>query len=160
MIQVPFTGGCQCEAVRYRGSMPPFVAYTCHCRACQKMTSSAFAICMHIPAESLEVTQGSPVTQQRTADDGNILTTHFCGDCGSPLFIANNARPGSGRSLSVRWTIRMRLKLLPISGLRADCPGSSCRPGSRFSMKARIGDRITRPIRHALKGPESTRFAP
>ncbi|MCP5458091.1 MAG: GFA family protein [Gammaproteobacteria bacterium] len=73
--------------------MPPFVAYTCHCRACQKMTSSAFAICMHIPAESLEVTQGSPVTQQRTADDGNILTTHFCGDCGSPLFIANNARP-------------------------------------------------------------------
>lgn len=93
MIEVPFEGGCQCQTVRYRCSMPPYVAYTCHCRECQKMTSSAFATCMQVPAESFEVIEGSPAAQQRISDDGNTLTTSFCGKCGSALYISNSARP-------------------------------------------------------------------
>lgn len=93
MLDVPFQGGCQCRTVRYRGSAPPFVAYTCHCLDCQRLTASAFATCMQVPAESLDLIAGAPRSRVRVADDGNRLTTWFCGDCGSALYTGNDARP-------------------------------------------------------------------
>lgn len=93
MLSIPFEGGCLCEAVRYRCTAPPFVAYTCHCLACQHITSSAFATCIHVPTEALTLINGSPTTALRTADSGNSLTTSFCADCGSALFVANSCRP-------------------------------------------------------------------
>ena len=62
MIETPYEGGCQCQSIRYRCSALPFVAYTCHCRACQRLTSSAFATYMQVPAEALELIKGSPST--------------------------------------------------------------------------------------------------
>ena len=51
-------GGCECGEVRYRlGSMPIFVN-CCHCRQCQKLSGSAFAINAMIEADRVEVTQG------------------------------------------------------------------------------------------------------
>ena len=38
------TGGCQCGAIRYEISSPPVELYVCHCRECQKQSSSAFGI--------------------------------------------------------------------------------------------------------------------
>lgn len=93
MLQVPFAGGCQCEAIRYRCSASPFVAYTCHCLACQRLTASAFATCIQIPAEALTVSQGVVSSRARTSDRGNRLMTAFCGTCGSALYVANSARP-------------------------------------------------------------------
>lgn len=71
----------------------PYVAYTCHCRECQKLTASAFLTCMHVAAESLDFSSGELAADTRVADSGNTLTTYFCGDCGSTLFIHNSARP-------------------------------------------------------------------
>ncbi len=88
-----FEGGCACSAVRFRCTAEPFVAYTCHCRACQRITASAFATCMQVPVEALTVTEGAPKQAVRTADSGNRLTTSFCASCGSALFVANSARP-------------------------------------------------------------------
>ena len=93
MLEVPFQGGCQCGALRYRCQAPPFVSYTCHCQACQHVTSSAFATCIQVPAEALTVIEGTPSLADREADSGNRLTTTFCGRCGSALFVANAARP-------------------------------------------------------------------
>lgn len=93
MLEVPFEGGCQCRAVRYRCTAGPFVAYTCHCRECRKLGSSAFMTCVQVPAEALSVTRGSPASRERVADSGNRLTTSFCGDCGSALFSANSTKP-------------------------------------------------------------------
>lgn len=93
LLSVPFDGGCQCGAVRYRCSASPFVCYTCHCLACQRITASAFATCIQVPAEALEVVSGSPGEFTRTADSGNSLTTSICKVCGSALFVANSARP-------------------------------------------------------------------
>ena len=90
---LPLAGGCQCGSCRYEVSAHPYVAYTCHCRECQKLTSSAFLTCMHVPAECLELSTGEPISKQRIADSGNTLTTYFCGACGSTLFIRNDARP-------------------------------------------------------------------
>ena len=93
MLSAPFEGGCQCGAVRYRSAALPFVCYTCHCRACQRITASAFATCIQVPTEGLEILSGSPGTFARTADSGNILTTSICKQCGSALFVANSSRP-------------------------------------------------------------------
>ena len=92
-MKAPYEGGCTCDAVRYRCDAPPFVAYTCHCLACQHLTSSAFATCMHVPTEALAVTRGSPASFDRIADSGNALTTSLCAACGSALFVANASRP-------------------------------------------------------------------
>lgn len=93
MIAPPLDGGCQCATVRYRCTAAPFVVYTCHCRACQAMTSSAFATCAQVPAEALRLLRGVPNTYERVADDGDRLTIAFCSTCASALFIANAARP-------------------------------------------------------------------
>ena len=92
-LDPPFEGGCLCGAVRYRCSAQPFVAYTCHCRDCQRITASAFATCIQVPAEALEILNGAPRNAVRIADSGNRLTTSFCGGCGSALVVAPDARP-------------------------------------------------------------------
>jgi hypothetical protein len=93
VIETPYEGDCQCQSIRYRCSALPFVAYTCHCRACQRLTSSAFATCMQVPAEALELIKGSPSTGVRESDSGKTLRTDFCSICGTALFTANSARP-------------------------------------------------------------------
>ncbi len=89
----PFDGGCLCGALRYRCSASPFVAYACHCTACQKVTSSAFATCIQLPAESVTVTAGKPRQVERMADSGNTLSNFFCPECSSTLYVQNHARP-------------------------------------------------------------------
>jgi hypothetical protein len=93
MISIPSSGNCQCGAVKYEVSAQPFVQYTCHCSECQKLTSSAFSLCMQVPSECLSITQGQAKSRERVTDSGNRLSTWFCGDCGSALFAQNSARP-------------------------------------------------------------------
>ena len=57
-------GGCFCGHVRYRITTPPMFVNCCHCRDCQKLTGSAFAINAMIEADRIEVTgEGQPVTE-------------------------------------------------------------------------------------------------
>lgn len=93
MLEAPFEGGCGCEAIRYRCTAAPFVAYTCHCLDCQHLTSSAFATCIQVTAEAFHVTTGSPASRERVAASGSRPSTSFCSACGSALFTANPARP-------------------------------------------------------------------
>ncbi len=43
-MELPQTGGCQCGKVRYEITQAPQSVYTCHCTACQRLTSSAFSM--------------------------------------------------------------------------------------------------------------------
>ena len=44
-------GGCACGAVRYRMEGGPIVVHGCHCRFCQRMSGSAFAVNVMIEAD-------------------------------------------------------------------------------------------------------------
>lgn len=88
-----YSGQCQCGAIGYQASAEPFVAYTCHCLECQRLSASAFMMCAQFPAEAVAVTQGEPATRSRGTDTGNRLKIWFCRDCGSALFVQNSARP-------------------------------------------------------------------
>jgi hypothetical protein len=53
-----FDGGCTCGAIRFRLNREPIFTNCCHCRDCQRMTGSAFAINAMIEADQVEVLTG------------------------------------------------------------------------------------------------------
>ena len=80
-------GGCECGRVRYRVEGPPIFVNCCHCRQCQKLSGSAFAINAMIERERVTVTAGSEGLQgeggqARCPDCGVLLwaTHRFFGD--------------------------------------------------------------------------------
>ncbi|MDP6427732.1 MAG: GFA family protein [Rhodospirillales bacterium] len=79
----PYTGGCQCGAIRYEFSCEPLTVYTCHCTDCQKTAASAFGMSVRVKAENFTLTKGEPNSIDIVADSGRTKTGLFCGDCGT-----------------------------------------------------------------------------
>lgn len=81
-------GGCECERVRYRAAGPPIFVNCCHCRQCQKLSGSAFAMNAMIERDRVQVTAGADAIEPargggaRCTDCGVILwgTHRFFGD--------------------------------------------------------------------------------
>jgi len=93
MDDLLYSGSCQCGECKYAVDRPYFVAYTCHCKTCQKLTSSAFMSCLQIAEESFHLVDGHLAQHQRIANSGNTLTNSFCGRCASLISVQNSARP-------------------------------------------------------------------
>jgi hypothetical protein len=79
-------GGCQCGAVRYVLTSDPLEVYVCHCRECQKQSSSAFGISVIARREAFTVTQGETRRWSRGTDSGRTLHCMFCPNCGSRVW--------------------------------------------------------------------------
>lgn len=77
----PFTGGCQCGAVRYALSAVPGSVTLCHCRMCQKASGGPFMAFAAIPLERIEWTSGLP----KTFRSSSYAERGFCEACGTPL---------------------------------------------------------------------------
>lgn len=80
-LQLPLTGGCQCGRVRYRISAMPVVFYLCHCKECQRHTSSAFGESLRVRSADLEI-EGDLKTVRRIAESGALREGSFCPECG------------------------------------------------------------------------------
>jgi hypothetical protein len=72
------SGGCQCGAVRFRGSKFGRSSL-CHCRMCQKAFGAPFALLVKV--HDLEWTRGAPSHFQSS----NKVRRGFCAQCGTPL---------------------------------------------------------------------------
>ena len=75
-------GACRCGQIIFEVHASPIITSACHCRGCQKMAASGFSLSALFPAESLQVTRGTPVI-------GGLHgpTQHqFCSHCLSWLF--------------------------------------------------------------------------
>jgi len=78
MSGCPFSGGCQCGAMRFRvGRLGR--ASICHCRMCQKAFGSFFGPL--VTAHDLVWTRG----ELRYFASSNKVRRGFCADCGTPL---------------------------------------------------------------------------
>ena len=84
--QEAWTGGCQCGAVRYKISSPPVELYVCHCRECQKQSSSAFGISAIFGRQDFRLTRGAVRSWTRGADSGRRVKCNFCADCGARIW--------------------------------------------------------------------------
>jgi hypothetical protein len=86
------TGGCLCEAVRYRISAEPIAARTCWCRACQYTGTGNATVNVVFPSGAVSV--DGPLTDYACkADSGNTMHRSFCPVCGAPVFTQSEARP-------------------------------------------------------------------
>ena len=79
--ELPIAGGCQCGRIRYRITGRPVVFYLCHCRECQKQTSSAFGESLRVRSADLEI-DGELATYRRVSEAGNVREGRFCPSCG------------------------------------------------------------------------------
>ncbi len=81
-----FTGGCQCGDIRYEIRGEPVDLYVCHCRECQKQSSSAFGISLLVKSSDLVLLRGAPKVWTRPATLGGSLDCEFCPRCGSRIW--------------------------------------------------------------------------
>ena len=84
-------GGCLCESVRYTAG-EAVVCGHCHCVDCRKTSATGHATHVAVGASTFAVT-GRLTGYARPANSGNIVTRHFCPDCGSAVYSTNSAMP-------------------------------------------------------------------
>jgi hypothetical protein len=82
-MKLPQTGGCQCGKLRYEISEAPQLVYTCHCKDCQRLSGSPFAIGIVVPENGFRLDGIEPRRLHRTADSGRTVTRLACPECGS-----------------------------------------------------------------------------
>ncbi|ASP20142.1 glutathione-dependent formaldehyde-activating enzyme [Antarctobacter heliothermus] len=75
---LPLTGSCRCGRVHICITAPPLMTSVCHCRGCQKMSSSAFSLTVMVPSGALEVTQGEPVVCGTHGPDQDHMACPYC----------------------------------------------------------------------------------
>jgi len=82
---LPLRGGCLCGAVRYEVRGVPFLLTACHCRNCQKRTSSAYSMNLTVKREDFVVTEGSAREVVQVAPSGTPTTQLHCSACTSRI---------------------------------------------------------------------------
>ena len=88
----PIEGSCQCGGVKYRLLEPPLKVVACHCKQCQKLSTSAFNITALVNANAVEF-EGVMADWSRCSDSGNINAAKFCPVCGNRIYHFNPAIP-------------------------------------------------------------------
>ena len=91
-MSYPIEGSCQCGGVKYRLLEAPQMVVACHCKECQKLSTSAFSITAMVKASDIEF-EGEMVEWSRPADSGNISGAKFCPTCGNRIYHFNPAEP-------------------------------------------------------------------
>jgi len=99
-MEYPIDGSCQCGQVTYRLFEPPKKVVACHCKECQKLSTSPFSVTALIAADAIEF-QGELKEWSRVADSGNQNNAMFCPHCGNRVYHYNPAESE---------TIKLKLK--------------------------------------------------
>lgn len=82
----PLAGGCECGAVRYRLLGQPEAVNCCHCRDCQRITGSAFAINAQVATDAMELTSGAPKVTSLNRPDQGTTRAWRCPECETLLY--------------------------------------------------------------------------
>ncbi|CAH0537779.1 GFA family protein [Vibrio marisflavi] len=84
-MNYPIKGSCQCGNVTYELLQPPKMVVACHCKECQKLSTSAFSITAVVDTDSVKF-NGEMSEWSRVADSGNINGAKFCPTCGNRMY--------------------------------------------------------------------------
>jgi hypothetical protein len=88
----PISGSCQCGGVKYTLLSEPNLIAVCHCKECQKLSTSAFSITAMVDASTI-VFEGDMQEWSRSSDSGNVSFAKFCATCGNRIYHFNPAEP-------------------------------------------------------------------
>lgn len=85
------TGGCECGQIRYE-SGEPIAVWLCHCRDCQRLSSSAYSYSMAVPRPSFKMTgRGRPAAYR--LDEDRQIDSLFCDRCGTWIYTETPLAP-------------------------------------------------------------------
>ncbi|UVO49560.1 GFA family protein [Sphingomonas sp. SUN019] len=84
-------GGCACGVVRYALRSAPRDPAWCHCRICQLNSGSPAMAFATVPAADLVLEAGEDVIRYFASSEA--ARRHFCGNCGTPLYVADLREP-------------------------------------------------------------------
>jgi hypothetical protein len=84
-MKLPFSGGCQCGALRYECTELPRFTVNCHCTACQKTSGASYVSVLNVPISAVQVS-GEVRRSMRVGDTGGKVENGFCAKCGSRIF--------------------------------------------------------------------------
>lgn len=76
-------GTCRCGETSIEVTAPPIMTSACHCRGCQRMSSSAYSLTARFTADAFRVLTGEPVTGGLR---GPRLKHFFCPACMTWMF--------------------------------------------------------------------------
>lgn len=85
-------GGCLCGKIRYTSDADPLTMAVCHCKNCQKQTSTAFSVLVALPKGSLKI-DGELSAYHDQGTSGGSVIRRFCGQCGSAIMSDATAYP-------------------------------------------------------------------
>jgi hypothetical protein len=91
MADLPLSGGCLCEGVRFEVTQPLVSAGYCHCTRCQRRTGTAAAASARIAPGSLQIKSGEELLRAYKPPTG--FAKIFCSACGSALWSQNPDDP-------------------------------------------------------------------
>lgn len=88
------SGGCLCGSIRYTILKKPLLAYTCHCRFCQKDTGTAHRSALATLNEHVDLSgKEFKVYTYKSDEHGRHLYKNFCPDCGTTISLKTQRFP-------------------------------------------------------------------
>jgi hypothetical protein len=99
-MNLPFTGGCACGAIRYECTAEPISMFNCHCRDCQRVTGAGHASVVLVPAAAFKVTRGERSYHFTASAAIGRHKRGFCAECGSRLTGGEN-RQGTSEIVGI-----------------------------------------------------------
>lgn len=91
-VKYPVLGECQCGKITFSLKAAPKMVIACHCKECQKLSTSAFSITAIVHQDDIDIT-GELHETSRIADSGNTNIGKFCSGCGNRIYQLNPADP-------------------------------------------------------------------
>ena len=79
-------GSCLCGAVQFEVTADPVLTAICHCTDCQHEGGS-YSTDAVFPPGSLKYTAGEPTRFDHPGASGKMVSSYFCGKCGSTLVV-------------------------------------------------------------------------
>lgn len=89
-MEFPIEGSCQCGQLTYKLFEKPKMVLACHCKECQKLSTSPFSITAIIASTAIEF-KGELKEWSRSSDSGNKNSAKFCPTCGNRVYHYNPA---------------------------------------------------------------------
>ncbi|WP_188528122.1 GFA family protein [Sinisalibacter lacisalsi] len=92
----PHTGGCLCGSVRFEADGKPDFVVVCHCRSCQMSLGTEVNHELLFKRDKFRLVEGESTTFVHLGGSGKRLKRHFCGECGSALWVTGERFPEIG----------------------------------------------------------------
>ncbi len=91
-MEFPICGTCQCGQVKVTLHTPPLKVLACHCKECQKLSSSPYSVTALFNETDIQI-EGQLSTWSRVAESGNDNIANFCPGCGTRIYHINPEQP-------------------------------------------------------------------